>query len=190
MKSFKEELAEIFDRFMRKMEEVLDLKKQSNEKVVDKTFIEINRQRKQEASQDEELEIKSQSNFQSLQEKHGKEHESDGIDVSDIKLNNTTSSRSPSSFHVNKDENVLISVTLKALAQCSQPLLPDKSNDLIYGVESMELFNTYLNMMKEFMMVLQTLVQIFMQTWYSFQSLVTFQIMLDIVDPLLSNQMT
>ena len=49
------------------------------------------------------MEIKSQSNFQSLQEKHGKEHESDGIYVLDIKLNNTTSSISPSNFHVKKD---------------------------------------------------------------------------------------
>ena len=70
-----------------------------------------------------------------MQEKHGKEHESDGIDVLDIKLNNTTNSISPSSFHVNKDENVPTGVTEKAPAQCSQPLFPDKSNDLIYGVE-------------------------------------------------------
>jgi len=136
MKSFKEDLDEIFNRFMRKMEEALDRKEQSNVKVVDKTFNEINQQSELEASQDEDLEIKSQSNFQSLQEKHGKEHESDGIDVLDIKLNNTTNSISPSSFHVNKDENVPTGVTKKALAQCSQPLLPDKSADLIYGVES------------------------------------------------------
>ena len=118
------------------MDKVLDHKKQSNEKVVDKTFNEINQQSELEASQDEDLETKFQSNFQSLQEKHGKEHESDGIDVLDIKLNNTASSISPSSFHVNKDENVPTGVTEKALAQCSQPLFPDKSNDLIYGVES------------------------------------------------------
>ena len=84
------------------------------------------------------MEIKSQSNFQSLQKKLGKEHESDGIDVLDIKLNNTTNFISPSSFHVNKDENVPTSVTKKSLAQCSQPLFLDKSNDLIYGVESWE----------------------------------------------------
>ena len=42
MKSFKEELDENFDRFMRKMEEVLDCKEQSNEKIVDETFNEIN----------------------------------------------------------------------------------------------------------------------------------------------------
>ena len=95
MKSFKEELDEIFDRFIRKIEELLDHKKQSNEKVVDKTFNEINQQSKLEASQDEDLEIKSQSNFQSLQEKHGKEHESDGTDVLDIKLNNTANSNHP-----------------------------------------------------------------------------------------------
>ena len=71
-----------------------------------------------------------------MQEKHGKEHESDGIDVLDIKLNDTSSSISPSNFHVKKDENVPTGVTEKTLAQCSQPLLPDKSNDLIYGVES------------------------------------------------------
>ena len=71
-----------------------------------------------------------------MQEKHAKEHESDGFDVLDIKLNNTASSISPFNFHVNKDENVSIGVTKKALAQCSQPLLPDKSNDLLYGVES------------------------------------------------------
>ena len=41
MKSFKEELDEIFDCFRRKMEEVLDHKEQSNEKAVDKTFNEI-----------------------------------------------------------------------------------------------------------------------------------------------------
>ena len=67
MKSFKEELDEIFDQFMRKMEEVLDRKERSNEKVVDKTFNEINQQSELEASQEEDLEIKSQSNFQSLQ---------------------------------------------------------------------------------------------------------------------------
>ena len=50
MKSFKEELDEIFDRFLRKMEEVLDCKEQSNEKFVDKIFNEINQQNKQEAS--------------------------------------------------------------------------------------------------------------------------------------------
>ena len=88
------------------------------------------------ASQDEDLEIKSQSKFQSLQEKHGKEHESDGIDVLDIKLNNIAISISPSCFHVNKNENVSTSVTEKSLAQCSQALLLDRSNDLIYGVES------------------------------------------------------
>ena len=33
-------------------------------------------------------------------------------------------------------ENMPTSVTKKALAQCSQPLLPDKSNDLIYGCKS------------------------------------------------------
>ena len=54
---------EIFDRFMRKMEEVLDHKEQSNDNVVDKTFNEINQQSELEASQDEDLEIKSQSNF-------------------------------------------------------------------------------------------------------------------------------
>ena len=81
MKSFKEELDEIFDRFTRKMQGVLDHNEQSNEKVVDKTFNEINQQSKLEASQDEDLEIKFQSNFQSLQEKYSKEHESDGIDV-------------------------------------------------------------------------------------------------------------
>ena len=84
------------------------------------------------------MEIKSQSNFQSLQEKHGKEHESDRNDVLDIKLNNTASSISPSSFHVNKNENVPMGVKEKGLAQCSQPLLPDKSNDLIYGFERRE----------------------------------------------------
>ena len=131
MKSFKEELDDIFDRFMRKMEEVLYHKEQSNEKVVNKTFNEINQQSELEASQDKDLEIKSQSNFQSLQEKHGKEHESDGIDVLDIKLNNTTNSISPSNFHVNKDENVPTCVTEKTLAQISQPLLSYKSNDLI-----------------------------------------------------------
>ena len=136
MKSFKEDLDEIFNRFMRKMEEILDRKEQSNEKFVDKTFNEINQQSELEASQDEDLEGKSQSNFQSLQEKHGKEHESDGIDVLNIKLNNTASSISSSNFHVNKDENVPTSVMEKAIAQCSQPLFPNKSNDLIYGVES------------------------------------------------------
>ena len=54
----------------------------------------------------------------------------------DIKLNNTASSISPSSFHVNKDENVPIGVTEKILEHCSQPLFPDKSIDMIYGVES------------------------------------------------------
>ena len=63
MNSFKEELDEIFDRFMKKMEEVLDHKEQLNENVVDKTFNEINQQTELEASQDEDLEIKSQSNF-------------------------------------------------------------------------------------------------------------------------------
>ena len=74
MKSFKEEFDDIFNRFMSKMEEVLDHKEESNEKVVGKTFNEINQQSELEASQDEDLEIKSQSNFQSLQKKHGKEH--------------------------------------------------------------------------------------------------------------------
>ena len=105
-------------------------------KKIDNTFKEIIQQNKLEASQDKDLEIKSQSNFQSLQEKHGKEHESDRIDFLDIKLNNTASFVTPSIFHVNKYENVPIGVTKKALAQCSQPLFPDKSNDLIYGVES------------------------------------------------------
>ena len=63
MKSFKEEWDEIFDQFMRKMEEVLDCKEQLNEKTVDKTFNEINKQSELEASQDKDLEIKSQSNF-------------------------------------------------------------------------------------------------------------------------------
>ena len=36
MKSFKEELDEIFDRFMRKMEEVLDHKEQLNEKFMER----------------------------------------------------------------------------------------------------------------------------------------------------------
>ena len=54
----------------------------------------------------------------------------------DIKLNNMSSSISPSSFHVNKDEKVPTGVTEKALAQCCQPLLLDKANDMIYGVES------------------------------------------------------
>ena len=49
------------------------------------TFNEINQQSELEASQDEDLEIKSQFNFQSLQEKHEKDHESDGLDVLDIK---------------------------------------------------------------------------------------------------------
>ena len=71
-----------------------------------------------------------------MQEKHGKEHENDGIDVLDIKWNNTANSILTSSFHVNKDENVPIGVTKKPLAQCFQPLLPNKSNDLIYEVES------------------------------------------------------
>ena len=66
---------------MRKMEEVLDRKEQSNEKVVDKTFNEINQQSELEDSQGADLEIKLQSNFQSFQEKHGNEHESDGVDV-------------------------------------------------------------------------------------------------------------
>ena len=111
MKSFKEELDEMFDRFMRKMEEVLDRKEQSNDKVVEKIFNELNQRSELEASKDEELEIKSQSNFQSVQEKHGKEHESDGIDVLDIKLNNTTNSISQSNFHVNKNQNVSTGVT-------------------------------------------------------------------------------
>ena len=51
-------------------------------------------------------------------------------------MNNTASSISPSSFHVNKDENVPTCVMKNALAQCSQPLLRDKSNDMIYGVET------------------------------------------------------
>ena len=75
MNSFKEELDEIFDQFRTKMKEVLECKERLNEKVVGKTLNEISQQGKLEASQDEDLEIKSQSNFQSLQEKHGKEHE-------------------------------------------------------------------------------------------------------------------
>ena len=58
------------------------------------------------------------------------------LEVLDNKLNNTIGSISPSSFHVNKDENVPTGVTKKALAQCSQPLLLDKSNDLMYGIEN------------------------------------------------------
>ena len=50
MTSFKEELDKIFDRFLRKMEEVLDRKEQLNEKYVDKTFNEINQQSELEAS--------------------------------------------------------------------------------------------------------------------------------------------
>ena len=49
------------------MEEVLDRKEQSNEKAVDKTFNKINQQSELEETQDKELEIKSQSNFQILQ---------------------------------------------------------------------------------------------------------------------------
>ena len=66
MNSFKEELVDIFDQFRRKMEELLDHKECSNEKIVDKTFNEISQHKKLEASQDKDLEIKSQSNFQSL----------------------------------------------------------------------------------------------------------------------------
>ena len=101
---------------MRKMEELLHHKEQLNEKDVDKTFNEINQQSELEASQDEDLEGKSQSNFQSLQEKHGKEHESDVIDVLYIKLNITVRSISPSNFHVNKNENVSTCVMEKTLA--------------------------------------------------------------------------
>ena len=39
------------------------------------------------------------------------------------------------SFHVNKCEIVPAGVTEKTLTHCSQPLFPDKSIDLIYGVE-------------------------------------------------------
>ena len=53
--------------------------------------------------------------FKSCKKKHGKEIESDGIDVLEIKLNNTVSSISPSSFHVNKDENVSTGVMKKHL---------------------------------------------------------------------------
>ena len=42
-----------------------------------------------------------------MQEIIGKEHESDGIDVLNIKVNDTTMSISPSNSHVNKDENDL-----------------------------------------------------------------------------------
>ena len=73
------------------MEELVYCKKQSNEKVLYKTFNEISQQSKLEAFQDEDLKIKSQSNFQSLQEKLGKEHESDRINMLDTKLNDTTS---------------------------------------------------------------------------------------------------
>ena len=45
MKSFKEDLDGIFDRFRRKMEEILDRKEQSNEKNVDKTVNEISQQK-------------------------------------------------------------------------------------------------------------------------------------------------
>ena len=53
----------------------------------------------------------------------------------DIKLNYTTTWILPSSFHVNKCENVPPGVTEKTLTRCSQPLFLDKSIDLIYGVE-------------------------------------------------------
>ena len=82
------------------------------------------------------MKIKSQSNFQSLQEKSGKENESDGIDVLDIKLKDVANSISPSSFHVNKDGNVPTGVPIKTLKHCSQPRFLDKSIDTIYGVES------------------------------------------------------
>ena len=49
MKSFKEKMDGIFDRFRMKMKEVLDYKEQSNEKV-DNTFNEINQQSELEAS--------------------------------------------------------------------------------------------------------------------------------------------
>ena len=90
-----------------------------------------------------------------MQEKHCQEHEIDGIDVLAIKLNNIASSISPSSFHVNKDENVPTGVTEKTFTHCSQPLLPDKSIDLIYGVECC-VSSQYLSKMEELMMVLQT----------------------------------
>ena len=90
MKSFKEELDETFNWFRRKIE-VLQCKEQTNEKHVENTFNEISQQFKLEASQDDDLEIKSLSNFQSLQEKLGKEHESDRINMLDTKLNDTTS---------------------------------------------------------------------------------------------------
>ena len=54
MKLFKEELDEIFDQFMRKMEELHHHKEQSNEKDVDRTFNEINKQSELAASKDED----------------------------------------------------------------------------------------------------------------------------------------
>ena len=54
---------------MRKMEEVLDRKEQSNEKVVDKTFNEIKKQSELEASQDEDLEIETPIQFSNLTRK-------------------------------------------------------------------------------------------------------------------------
>ena len=65
MKSFKEELDMIFNRFMKKMEEVLDHKEQSNEKAVDKTFNEINQQSELEASQDETWKLNPNPIFKS-----------------------------------------------------------------------------------------------------------------------------
>ena len=46
MKSFKEELDEIFNRFRGKMEEVLDHREQPSGKFIDNTFNEISQQRK------------------------------------------------------------------------------------------------------------------------------------------------
>ena len=78
----------------------------------------------------------------------------------------------------------------KALAQCSQPLFPYKSNDLIYGVESCG-SSQYLLKQDEIIYDGSTNTSVDSYAYVVlFQLLVTFQIMLNLVGSLLLNQMT
>ena len=81
-------------------------------------------------------------------------------------------------------------VTKKELAECSQPLLLDKSNDLIYGVE-IRGSSQYLIKKNEIIYDGSTNTSVDSYAYMVLFSTVGYiPNMLNIVDPLLSNQMT
>ena len=81
MKSIREELSMIFNKKMRKTDEILDRMEQSvvkdAHKPIDNVFNKINQQSRPKASQDKDSETKSKFDLQGPQEKPNKEHEYD-----------------------------------------------------------------------------------------------------------------